>query len=96
MYFYNYGVVTIVESNFIVLENNKIGYLIYTPNPYSFNIGEEYKVYLYQNVKEDEITLYGFKTKEERELFFAICLSSLEAQTSIPVQASLKESEEEP
>ena len=88
MYFYNYGVVTIVESNFIVLENNKIGYLIYTPNPYSFNIGEEYKVYLYQNVKEDEITLYGFKTKEERELFLKLIeVKGLGCKMALPILA---------
>ena len=89
MYFYNYGVVTIVESNFIVLENNKIGYLIYTPNPYSFNIGEEYKVYLYQNVKEDEITLYGFKTKEERELFLKLIeVKGLGCKMALPILAT--------
>ena len=38
MYEYIKGVVTNVESSYIVLENNGIGYLIYTANPYSFNL----------------------------------------------------------
>lgn len=72
MYGYIKGVVTIIESNYIVLDNNGIGYLIYTSNPYSFNINDEYKVYVYQNVKEDEISLYGFKEKEEKDLFMKL------------------------
>ena len=89
MYFYIDGVVTIIESNFIVLDNNKIGYLIYTPNPYSFNIGEEYKVYLYQNVKEDEITLYGFKTKDERDLFLKLIeVKGLGCKMALPILAT--------
>ena len=38
MYAYIKGFVKEIESNYIVLDNNGIGYLIYTPNPYSFNI----------------------------------------------------------
>ena len=72
MYGYIKGIVTIIESNYIVLDNNGIGYLIYTSNPYSFNINDEYKVYVYQNVKEDEISLYGFKEKEEKDLFMKL------------------------
>ena len=72
MYGYIKGIVTIIESNYIILDNNGIGYLIYTSNPYSFNINNEYKVYVYQNVKEDEISLYGFKEKDEKDLFMKL------------------------
>ena len=51
MYEYIKGVVTNVESSYIVLENNGIGYLIYTANTYSFNLEEEYKIYIYQVLK---------------------------------------------
>ena len=72
MYSYIKGVITDIESNYIVLDNNGIGYLIYTANPYSFNLEEEYKVYTYQNVKEDELTLYGFKNIDEKKLFLKL------------------------
>lgn len=72
MYSYIKGIVTYIRSNYIVVENNGIGYMIYTANPYSFNEGKEYTVYLYQHVKEDENTLYGFKTLEEKELFLKL------------------------
>jgi len=67
MYEYIKGFIKDIESNYIVLENNNIGYLIYTANPYSFKQDEEVTVYIYQNVKEDELTLYGFKNKQEKD-----------------------------
>lgn len=72
MYNYIKGIIEEIESSYIVVNNNDIGYLIYTSNPYSFNIGSEYKIYVYQNVREDEISLYGFKTKEEKDLFLKL------------------------
>ena len=58
-----------IQSDHIVLENNGIGYLIYVSNPYAFSKGKEVVVYLYQQVKEDGILLYGFNLKEEKDLF---------------------------
>ena len=72
MYSYIKGILSDIESNYIVIDNNGIGYLIYTSNPYSYNMNDEYKIYVYQNVKEDELSLYGFKTKEERDLFLKL------------------------
>ena len=66
MYEYIIGKIKDIESNYIVVENNNIGYLIYTASPYSFEIDKEYTIYLFQSVKEDELSLYGFKNKEER------------------------------
>lgn len=72
MYNYIIGNVTIIEGNFIVLENNNIGYQIFVANPYSFTLNNEYKVYLYNQIKEDENSLYGFKTIEEKNLFLRL------------------------
>lgn len=89
MYSYIKGNITIIESNYIVLDNNNIGYLIYTPNPYSFNLNEEYTIYLYQNVKEDEISLYGFKTIEERNLFLKLIeVKGLGCKMALPILAT--------
>ena len=56
MYNYIEGKIVDVTGSYIVIDNNGIGYQVYTPNPYAFNEGEKYKVYIYQNVKEDELT----------------------------------------
>ena len=89
MYEYIKGIVKKIESNYIVLENNGVGYLIYTGNPYSFNVGEEYTVYVYQYVREDEISLYGFKTMEEKELFLKlISVNGLGCKMTLPMLAT--------
>jgi Holliday junction DNA helicase, RuvA subunit len=89
MFEYIKGKLTEIESNKIVLENNNIGYMIYTSNPYSFNINEEYKVYVYQHVREDEMTLYGFKTKEEKALFLKLIdVKGLGCKMALPILAS--------
>ncbi len=89
MYDYIKGVITGIYSNSIVVDNNGIGYLIYTPNPYSFQENNEYKVFVYQNVKEDELSLYGFKTIEEKELFLKlISVKGLGPKMALPILAT--------
>lgn len=89
MYEYIKGKVTDIQSGYIVLENNGIGYLIYTANPYSFNIDEEYKLYVYQYIREDENTLYGFKSYEEKDLFLRLTsVKGLGCKMAIPMLAS--------
>ena len=72
MYSYMIGIVTGYEKNSIILENNKIGYLINVANPYSYKLNDEIKVYLYNHIKEDENSLYGFKSLEEKDLFLKL------------------------
>lgn len=89
MYSYIIGIVTEINSNSIVLECNKIGYMVYVPNPFSYKVGEEYKVYIYNKIGEDEYTLYGFKNKEEYELFLKlISVKGLGAKLALPIIAT--------
>lgn len=66
------GMVRETEKNYITLENNGIGYQIFVANPFSFPLDEEKKVFIYTYVKEDEFSLYGFNTIEEKELFLRL------------------------
>jgi len=89
MYNYITGKVMDVTGTYIVLDNNGIGYEINSPNPYSFNIGEEYKVYIYQQIKEDEHLLFGFKTLEEKKLFLKlISVKGLGPKLALPILAT--------
>ena len=89
MYSYIIGKVTDINSNNIVLECNNIGYLIYVPNPFSYQIGNEYKVFVYNKIAEDEYSLYGFKTKDEFELFLRlISVKGLGAKLALPILAT--------
>ncbi len=88
MYTYIKGIVTEIESNYITLENNNVGYLIYTANPYSFKLNEDYKIYLYEHVREDEISLYGFKDKDEKNLFLKLTsVKGLGCKMALPMLA---------
>ena len=88
MYDYIKGTVTYLKNNAIVLDNNGIGYLIYVSNPYSFEIGKEYKVFIYQKIAEDENALYGFKTVEEKDLFLKlISVKGLGCKMALPILA---------
>lgn len=88
MYDYIKGTITELKYNAIVLDNNGVGYLIYVPNPYAFEVGKDYKVFIYQQVKEDENNLFGFKTVEEKELFLKlISVKGLGCKMAMPILA---------
>ncbi len=86
MYDYIIGKVKNVESNYIVLENNNIGFHIFTASPYSFELEQEYTIYIFQYVREDELSLYGFKSIEERNFFLKlISVKGLGCKTALPM-----------
>lgn len=88
MYDYIKGIVTNIKNNAIVVENNGIGYLVYVSNPYSFEIGSEYKVFIYQQIQEDAHLLYGFKTIEEKDFFLKlISVKGLGCKMALPILA---------
>ena len=88
MYAYIKGMVTEIDNGYIVVEAGNIGYRIYTANPYSFNENETYTIYLYQYVREDEISLYGFKSLEEKDLFLKlISVKGLGCKMALPMLA---------
>lgn len=72
MYEYINGSLVVKELEHIALECMGVAYLIYIPfKTYEAlgNIGETEKIYIHMNVKEDDITLYGFKNINERKIF---------------------------
>ncbi len=60
----------------IVVECQGIGYDIKTPDLTNRNIkiGERIKIYTYMYVREDTLCLYGFLSREEREVFQMLIL----------------------
>jgi Holliday junction DNA helicase RuvA len=72
MFDYLRGKITKQFANYITVDVNGVGYKIYVSNPYFFKINNEYKIYIYQNIKEDENTLYGFKDIEQKKLFLKL------------------------
>ncbi|MBI4652897.1 Holliday junction branch migration protein RuvA [Candidatus Kuenenbacteria bacterium] len=60
-----------IDSKFIVVENNDIGYQIFVLINFfkKVKLNEEIKIYTYLHHKEDIQELYGFKKIEELEFF---------------------------
>lgn len=88
MYAYIKGFVKEIDNNYIVVDNNGVGYLIFTASPYSFEVGKEYTIYLYQYVREDEISLYGFKSIDEKKLFLRLIgVKGLGCKMALPMFA---------
>ncbi len=89
MYDYFKGKITKQFTNYIVIEIQGIGYRVYTPNPYRFKENEEETVYLYNHVREDENSLYGFATEDERELFLKLIdVKGLGAKMALTILAT--------
>ena len=66
------GVLEHVDKNHVVVDVGKVGYHVNLPTSALSRlpkIGGELKLYTYQVVREDDLSLYGFLTKEERNLF---------------------------
>lgn len=74
MYEYIKGTVVDVNPSYLVLDNQGIGYHVFIANPFrlSSQLNEEVTIYIYQGVTQDDIRLYGFINKEEKELFMKL------------------------
>lgn len=89
MYSYFKGVIEEIDSNSVVVECNGIGYKIFVPNPFSYEVGNVYKIYVYNKIAEDECSLYGFKDKSEYELFLRlISVKGLGPKLALPILAT--------
>jgi holliday junction DNA helicase RuvA len=72
MYEYIKGNFAGINKDYVIIENNGIGYKIYTSGSTMAkmpSIGEEVLLYLQQMVRQDFIGLYGFLTKDEISMF---------------------------
>ncbi len=71
MFEYIKGTVEFIGPEYIVVENNGLGYQISTPNPFSYSNkqGGEIQIFTYHYVREDIFALYGFHSREEKMLF---------------------------
>lgn len=64
------GEIVYITPAAVVVKAGGIGYRVISANPYAFGSeGEKARIFTYQYIREDVMALYGFKTKQERELF---------------------------
>lgn len=72
MYEYIKGKYIGINKDYVIVENNGIGYRIFTSGATMAEmpkVSEDVMLYLEQVVREDFIGIYGFSTREELEMF---------------------------
>ena len=72
MFAYIKGSLEVKSINYVVVENNGIGYKIYMSSKSLGtigNAGDKVKVYTHYHVREDDISLYGFISEEDLRMF---------------------------
>lgn len=83
---------SISESEFVI-ENNNIGYLIKSSlsTLSLIELNNEYKIYTSLQVREDDMSLYGFCSKDELEMFLLLTsVSSIGPKNAIGILSSLE------
>ncbi len=65
------GILEDMSPGMVVVDNHGIGYQMMVPmRGESFpKIGQEIKIYIHMHVREDDVSLFGFLSKEEKEAF---------------------------
>lgn len=78
LYEYIIGKVVGIKEDYIVLDNNGIGYKIFTSKNSLLNlmVEEQITMYIYYNQRDDGVFLYGFITEEELNMFNMLLLVS--------------------
>jgi len=68
------GTVWTTDGECLVLDVAGVGYLLYVPAGClaDLQVGEELTFYTHLQVREDDMTLYGFREKEEKQLFLQL------------------------
>jgi Holliday junction DNA helicase RuvA len=89
MYAFVKGVVTLVKPSYIVIESYGVGYLILSPTPYDYKVGDEALCFTHHYVREDINALYGFKSLESKELFVKlISVSGIGPKSALSILAN--------
>lgn len=61
-----------IKENYVVIEVGNIGYEVFLPSSSIMQLpprGSSIKLYTYMNVREDAINLFGFRSKDDLEMF---------------------------
>ncbi len=91
------GKIAEAGEGYLVLENNGIGYELtvssYTLQKYA-KVGAEAKLHTYLQVREDGLSLYGFSSKEEKNMFEKlISVSGVGCKAAIAVMSGISVSD---
>lgn len=90
------GILEMKLNGYIVIDVGGVGYKIFMSEASIDslgNLGDKVKVYTHQHVREDDISLYGFLTMEELNMFeLLISVSGVGAKSALSILANVEPS----
>lgn len=90
------GILEMKLNGYIVIDVGGVGYKVFMSESAIDslgNIGDKVKVYTHHHVREDDISLYGFLTMEELNMFeLLISVSGVGAKSALSILASIEPS----
>ncbi|MGC9469740.1 MAG: Holliday junction branch migration protein RuvA [Anaerolineae bacterium] len=63
------GKVVRAEDGVVVVEVGGVGFSVYVPTDLTLRVGDQAMLHTYLQVRENELTLYGFADLDEKQLF---------------------------
>jgi holliday junction DNA helicase RuvA len=65
------GTILNKTTNYLIVETAGVGYKVYSPSTTILNLrkGSEVELFIHTHVREDQLSLYGFLSTDELELF---------------------------
>lgn len=66
------GKVAAYGTDWIIVENNGIGWQMSYPHTADLRLNSDVSVYTYMHVTENDVSLFGFESQEEKELFLRL------------------------
>ncbi len=94
MFNYIIGEIVLKSENSVVVENNSVGFEIFVSQSTLLSlpsIGSVAKIYTYLNVREDEMSLFGFSTLEEKEMFLKlISISGIGPKVALSILSGIR------
>lgn len=97
MFAYIKGSLEMKSSGYIVIDINGLGYKIFMSQSNIDKIGELHdivKVFTYVKVREDDISIYGFKTQEQLKMFeLLISVSGVGAKSALVMLSCIEPSD---
>lgn len=97
MFAYIKGALEMKSSGYIVIDINGLGYKVFMSQNNIDTIGELHdiiKVFTYVKVREDDISIFGFKTQEELKMFeLLISVSGVGAKSALVMLSCIEPSD---
>ena len=97
MFAYIKGSLEIKFKNYVVIDVGGLGYKIFMPENDITSIGEIgeiVKVFTYYRVREDDISIFGFKTQEQLRMFeLLLSVSGVGAKSALVMLSCIEPSE---